>query len=67
MILFDKRCEVCSRPTSDKYVNEIDGHIICIRHFRMLLEAGLLYEGQDDRWHFLYAHEKDIEELIKLL
>ena len=47
MILFNKRCEICGKPTSDQYVNEIDDHIICIHHFRMLLEAGLLFEGMD--------------------
>lgn len=67
MILFNKRCEICGKPTSDQYVNEIDDHIICIHHFRMLLEAGLLFEGMDDKWHFMFVHEKDVEELIKML
>lgn len=30
MILFNKRCEICGKPTSDQYVNEIDDHIIYI-------------------------------------
>jgi hypothetical protein len=67
MILFNKRCEICGKPTSDQYVNEIDDHIICIHHFRMLLEAGLLFEGMDDKWHFMFVHEKDVKELIKML
>lgn len=57
MILFNKRCEICGKPTSDQYVNEIDDHIICIHHFRMLLEAGLLLEGMDDEWHFINAND----------
>lgn len=67
MILFNKRCEICDKPVSDQYVNEIDGHITCICHFQMLLEAGLLFEDMDDEWHFVFMHEKDIEELIKML
>lgn len=49
MILFNKRCEICGKPTSDQYVNEIDDHIICMHNFRMLLEAGLLFEGMGDK------------------
>lgn len=67
MILRNKRCEICGCATSDQYINEIDGHIICVKHFNMLLEAGLLFEGMDDEWHFEFVHEKDIEELIKML
>lgn len=67
MIIFNKRCEICGRPVSDKYINEIDDHIICIHHFRMLLDAGLLFEGMDDKWHFTFAFEKDIKELISIL
>lgn len=67
MIQFNKRCEICGMPTSSLHVHEIDGHIICLAHFRMLLEAGLLYEGMDDMWHFMFVHEKDVQELIDML
>lgn len=61
MILFNKRCEICGLPVSDQVINEIDEHIICLKHFRMLLEAGLLFEGMDDEWHLI--NENDIELL----
>lgn len=67
MILFNKKCEICGKPVSDKYVYEIDGHIVCITHFRMLLDAGLLYEGMGGLWHFMFVYEKDIKEFIKIL
>lgn len=61
MILFNKRCEICGLPVSDRVINEIDEHIICLKHFHMLLEAGLLFEGMDDEWHLI--NENDIELL----
>lgn len=67
MILFNKKCEICGKPTSGQHINEIDNHIICIHHFRMLLEAGLLFEGMDDKWHFMFVCEEDIKEFIKML
>lgn len=67
MIQFNKRCEICGKPTSDTYANEIDGHVVCLTHFRMLLEAGLLFEGMDDMWHFVVTNKQDVEEIIKIL
>jgi hypothetical protein len=67
MILSNKRCDICGKPVSDQHVFEIDGYIICVCHFRMLLEADLIYEGMDNEWHFMYVHEKDIEELLNML
>lgn len=67
MILFGKRCEICGKPVSDQYVHEVDGHVVCLTHFRMLLEAGILFEGMDEEWHFEMVHEKDIDDILEML
>lgn len=67
MIQFNKRCEICGKPTSSLYTHEFDGHILCKEHFEMMLSAGLLEEGMDDEWHFIFLHEEDIKELIDML
>lgn len=67
MIQFDKRCEICGMPISGLQAFDIDGHIVCLTHFRMLLAAGLLLEGMDEEWHFVFVHEKDIDEFLEML
>lgn len=67
MIQFNKKCEICGRPTSSLIVHNFDGHILCKQHFYMMLDAGLLEEGMDDEWHFIFYDEKRIKELISIL
>lgn len=64
MIQFNRRCEICGKPTSDLYNDMVDGHILCITHFRLALESGMLSEGLDDEWHFNNSNDF---ETLKLL
>lgn len=65
MIDFKCNCAIChkliSKKDREQYQHEVDGIKLCIKHFKMLLVNGLLFEGMDDEWHF--TNSKNIELL----
>lgn len=65
MIDFNCTCAIChkliGKKDKERYQHEVDDIKLCYNHFRMMLRAGLLFEGADDDWHFINCED------IKLL
>lgn len=60
-----RKCKICNCISNREHL--VDNIILCDKHFKMLLEAGLLFEYEADTdWHYGYTNTLDLSDSDKI-